>query len=272
MIDSWYRGSFRKIARGLILCLLMLGCAKAMAVDYCEYGKKTALLFVDRTTEYDQTDHNDLETAMNLFWESLEAGDYFALHTISDDPLASRPLYSACYARCPEMGLLEELMSACMAIPTREERLKQRYDMGSLLTDLINEPEVYSKSEIARTAVKVISEYSARADTGEIPKVELVQIYSDLLENSPLLPTTALLEWQPKQSIRHFLERGGIPEFHGSDVVVYGVGRSHGPDRHSLSFEQIDRVVDVWTEVFKMGNAGTVRVETNHVGSLGHIR
>ena len=78
--------------------------SRAQPYEDCQYGSSQITLFVDRSTQYDETDEDQLMGGLEDTVRSIGTGDQVAIRTISDSPVHSEVLFDACSPACPETG------------------------------------------------------------------------------------------------------------------------------------------------------------------------
>lgn len=242
----------------IVAALLGVSLSAHAAEDYCGYGHATAILLVDRTTAFDAMDRSVFLDATAGLVSQLGAGDRLVAYTMTGAYTESRKLFEQCKPGCPEEGFLAGLMSACS--PT-VARARLREFTGALAADLgvmLRDPEQTAQSDLFRTVAEVTRAYSTEAD-GARP-IRTVIVFSDLLENSALLPERELRRLPPAQILRRLQQAGLAPHVAGAAVRVFGFGRDDAPGRPPLPQEQRQRVAQVWQQWFQSGHAAEVEI------------
>ena len=107
--------------RGLaILAALLATTLPARAAeDYCAAGHASALLLVDRTTQFDDTDRSVFLDAATGLVTQLGPGDRLVAYTMTGAYTGSRKLFEQCKPGCPDTGFVAGLMSACSPVVAR---------------------------------------------------------------------------------------------------------------------------------------------------------
>jgi hypothetical protein len=85
-------------------------------------------------------------------------------------------------------------------------------------------------------------------------------LFSDLLENSTMLPEREFRR-MPVASVIQRLESAGLtPRIEGANVQVFGFGRDDAPGRPPLPQGQRRRISQIWDEWFRSGGATDVEI------------
>ena len=145
--------------------LLAVSLPAHAAEDYCAYGHATAILLVDRTTQFDATDRSVFLDATAGLITQLGPGDRLVAYTMTGAYTESRKLFEQCKPGCPDQGFFAGLMSACS--PT-VARARLRDFTGALAADLgamLRDPEQTPQSDLFRTVAEVTRAYSTEADS-----------------------------------------------------------------------------------------------------------
>lgn len=246
--------------RLLVTAFLLAACchpARA-AEDYCAYGHATAILLVDRTTEFDATDRSVFLDAMGALITKLGAGDRLVAYTMSGAYTESRKLFERCKPGCPDQGFLAGLVAACSPTVARAELRSFTGTLARELATMLRDPEQTPQSDLFRTVAEITRAVSAGADSAR--PVRTLILFSDLLENSTMLPERELRRL-PVAGITQRLDAAGLaPRVAGANVRVFGFGRDDAPGRPPLAQDQRRRVAQVWDCWFRAGGAANVEV------------
>jgi hypothetical protein len=239
----------------LAAALAWCGClspsrAEAQTDEYCQYGTRTIVLYLDRTTQYDDADRDDLVGGLEQTIRSIDVGDRVAVFTIADHPVNSELLFDRCLPGCPDTGIFGELVSSCRPIIARQRALGFRADILAALQGVVTQPREYPYSAILDTLAEGLAAV-------ELPEGSRVLVFSDMLENSPDLPWPAIA----RAEVGDLLERTGPkPDLAGVDVVVFGFGRDHSPAREPLPEPLRSATEAVWREILLAWGAQTVAI------------
>ncbi len=243
----------------LLASMLAATCAPALAAeDYCATGHATAILLVDRTTQFDATDRSVFLDAAGRVIDQLGPGDRLVAYTMTGAFTGSRKLFEQCKPGCPDEGFLAGLMSACS--PTvAHARLRSFTDtLAVKLAIMLRDPEQTPQSDLFRTVAETTRAYSTPAD-GARP-VRTVILFSDLLENSTMLPEREMRRL-PVATIMQRLDAAGIaPRVTGAAIRVFGFGRDDSPGRPPLPQDQLRRIEQAWERWFRQGGAASVDI------------
>ena len=244
------------ILRAAVFALLLLaGRAALAAEDYCEYGHGTAVLLVDRTTAFDQTDKTLFLQELDGVIAQLGPGDRLALFTMTGAYTESRKLFDRCKPGCPEEGFLTDLLSSCRAVVARAENVAFTRELAQTLAGLLTAPEETRFSDLFRTVAEAVRPYASGPQ-----KLRTLILFSDLIENSPLLPEREMKRLLPAEILQRLRSNGVTPDFAGASVRVFGFGRDDVPGRPALPQAQRQRIAAAWRAWFAAGGAGPVEI------------
>ena len=218
--------------------------------DWCRYGDRTLLLFVDRTTEYDEEDRKNFAQGLEGIFESLKTGDRFVMQTIEDAPQHSKTVFERCYPGCPQAGLWGWIKGSCQEMKARAAALGFKRDLARIGKALIKEPARFAHSAIGETLGTKGLEHHRRNHP-----VRHLFAFTDLLENTPAIPWPSILQRGGNAYVRNLDLAGVLIKI---DVWVFGVGRSHKPDRRPLDRRTMKKLRRFWTEAFEAMGAGSV--------------
>ncbi len=243
-----------------ILCATVL-CAIApsarAAEDYCGTGHATAILLVDRTTRFDATDRSVFLDATAGLIARLGPGDRLVAYTMSGAYTDSRKLFEQCKPGCPDEGFFTGLMSACSPTVARARLRDFTNTLAANLATMLRDPEQTPQSDLFRTVAEVTRAYATAADAAR--PIRNVILFSDLLENSELLPERELRRLPPARILLRLQQAGLAPHVTGAAIRVFGFGRDDAPGRPPLPQDQRQRVAQAWQQWFR--SAGATEVE-----------
>ena len=220
--------------------------------DWCQYGDRSLLLFVDRTTEYDAEDRKDFAQGLERIFEILKMGDRFVMQTIEDAPQHSKTVFERCYPGCPKAGLLGWLRGSCREMKARSAALGFKHDLARLGKALIEEPARFSYSAIGETLGTKGAEHHRRNHP-----VRHLFAFTDLLENTPVTPWPAILQRSGDAYVRDLEMMGVLEEV---DARAFGVGRSHRAGRKALDGRTIRNLKRFWSAAFEAMGAESVTI------------
>jgi hypothetical protein len=214
---------------------------------FCTADGKATLVFVDRTTAYDDVDSQILDDGLFSVVVGLGAGDRLIIHTIRDDPFSSERVFDGCRPECDGGFWI------CNPFQVEEEDRKFFRLAAASLRPIREASEKYPRSEIFSTIAAVTRDYREG-------RIGHVVIFSDLLENSALASRAAILGGRVEQVLSRLKSAQVEPWTSGADVTIYGVGRSDGPERQGLTMAERQNQESVWTAWLKSGGASSVKV------------
>lgn len=234
--------------------LLTAGSAQA-ATDYCGYGHGTAVLMVDRTTAFDATDKTVFLQALDGMIAGLGAGDRLVLYTMTGAYTESQKLFDRCKPACPESNFLSDLFATCRAVVARSDALGFTRELATTLAGLLQKPEETRFSDLFRTVADAIRPYAAGAQ-----KLQTLFVFSDLIENSPMLPERELKRLSAGAIVQKLRTDGISPVLGGAAVRVFGFGRDDSPGRPPLQQAERQRIAQAWRLWFEAGGASSVEI------------
>lgn len=245
------------MARVFGLALMMLAWAHSAhaADDYCSYGHGTAVLLVDRTTAFDQTDKSLFLQALDQLVEGLGAGDRLVLFTMTGAYTESQKLFDECRPGCPQQGFFEGLLSTCRGTLARAEMVKFTRELARTLAGLLQQPEETRFSDLFRTVAEAVRPYAQ----GPLP-LRTVILFSDLIENSTLLPERELKRLPPAEILQRLKSNGVTAKLDGAAIRVFGFGRDDSPGRPPLPQAERQRIATAWRLWFEANGAGSIEI------------
>lgn len=209
------------LVAALLACTLFPADVGATAFE-CGDGAETVLVLIDRTTGYDARDLGALDKGLQKVVLGVDTGDRLVVRTITDDAVTSDEIFSGCLPGCEE-GMLG--FFSCSQSRTRAARHSFYGELMGSLRSTLSPTEDYPRSDIVRT----ITETTRAAGS-----VKHLAIFSDLIENSEILPWANLLKAPTGQTINMVKAAGAVADLDGTKITVWGFGRSHGVPRKSL--------------------------------------
>lgn len=244
----------RALRAALLTVLLLLGGRAARAADdFCSYGSGVAVLLVDRTTSYDQTDRTLFLQALDGVVAELGPGDRLVLFTMTGAYTESRKLFDRCKPACPEQGFFAGLVSSCRPVLARAEAVGFTRELARMLAGLLQTPEETAASDLFRTLAEAVRPYPAG-------KLRTVVLFSDLIENSAVLSERDMKRLPPAESVERLRAAGVSARLGGAAVRVFGFGRDDGPGRPPLPQAQRQRIETVWRRWLEGNGAGAVEI------------
>lgn len=245
---------------GFTLFLSLVGSPREIvaAQDYCQYGTRANLIFVDRTTAYDQGDKDTFTKGFGKIFERLQTGDRVVVQTLGGSYADSRKSFDQCVPGCLEGGVIDWIFAKCKSLEARADLTKFKRELASQIRQMLDDIQDYPHSEIARTIAQVTSELSQGIAGANGRSLAFVFVFSDLIENSEALPWPRIIEPSPERASAELAERGVTAKLSGVQVYAFGFGRFHDKLRSPLDAETERMVRDFWTLFFRDGGASTV--------------
>lgn len=229
--------------------------------DYCQYGDRTTLIFIDRTTQYDDLDKELFVRGFERIVSTFRAGDRVSVNTIAGDYSQSERVFDRCVPGCPDSGVLSWVFSTCRSMVARADFSRFRVELASSIRRMLDELRSYERSDIIRTVARVTQTASgAQVDTEDARRVRTVFIFSDLLENSSDLPWPKIIRTPPRDLMERLRRDDLLPRLDGARVSAFGIGRNHDRARSPLGAANEKRLRDFWAALLWEGAAEHVYV------------
>jgi hypothetical protein len=247
------------LVAGLLLAAMLSPGAPAIAAGmttkYCSASADNVVVYVDRTTNYDAKDKQDLLDGVSKIFASLNGGERFSVRTIADSFTASQSLIDECVPVCVSKGFLGDLFSSdCTEGVAINDRNHLRDRVVQQLETLLNAYSDLPYSEIVRTiALTATSEIKS----GQPNRLFL---FTDLLENSQYLPGKDFLNKPNAELLTQITADHLVPDLSGAEVRVFGVGRSGLPGRPPLNQHLLGKITNFWTQYFTAAHA-TIQIQ-----------
>jgi hypothetical protein len=235
------------IAAGIAFALAAAG-ARADTYDYCAIkGAKTSVLFIDRTTAFDDKDRDVLVEGVSDLVKRLKPGDRLVIRTITDDHANSDQVFNRCKPGCPPMSWKQELLGTCSDLVARRENLDFLRELARAMRGIIGRPRQYRASAILATIAAALSSYGGR--------VGQVVLYSDMIENSRLAHFDRLSAQAVPGLLARLHRLDLIPDLAGARVAAFGFGRTDAASRHGLTATQQLAIKTFWDKYFAAAHA-----------------
>ena len=245
-----------RLRDAFLALLLLTGARTAQAADdFCSYGTGVAVLLLDRTTAYDQTDKTVFLQALDGLIAGLGPGDRLVLFTMSGAYTESRKLFDRCKPACPDQGFFTALVSSCRPVLARAEAVTFTRELAQTLAGLLHQPEQTRFSDLFRTVAEAVRPYAAGPQ-----KLRNLILFSDLIENSPFMPEREFKRLPPATVLERVRAAGVLATLDGAAVRVYGFGRDDSPGRPPLPQAQRQRITHSWRAWLEASGAGNVEI------------
>jgi hypothetical protein len=228
--------------------------------DFCNAEADNVVVYVDRTTPYDEADKAALIDGVSRLFESLKGGERFSIRTVAESFAASESLLDACIPFCPSKGFLDDLFSSCTEGVVINERKHLREEVVGELRALLENFVELPNSEIVRTIAQT-STVELRAG-----RTNRLYLFTDLIENSVYLPGKQFFSDDNEDLLRRVAADGLVPDLRGVMVRVFGVGRAGTPERRALEQELLSKLLAFWEGYFAA--AGTRVTIQQSLGAL----
>lgn len=246
---------------GLLTVLFLHPAAAAQSDNYCAPTADNVVVYVDKTTPYDDTDKHALVDGIGRLFESLKGGERFTIRTIAESFSSSTALVDACVPFCPDGGFLGDLFGSCTEGVMINDRKHLRDEVVRQLQILLANFVELPNSEIVRT-IGLTAPQELRSG-----QANRFYLFTDLIENSVYLPGKQFFSDKNDVLLKRVAADKLIPVMAGTNVAVFGVGRGGNPgDRHPLDQKLLEKLTDFWQRYFTAAGA-TVTIQQ----SLGAV-
>lgn len=219
------------------------------------------LILIDRTTAYDNRDRKIFATGFERIVDGLQLGDKVLVQTIADDYAKSETVFQQCLPGCPDAGISGWLLSQCRSLQARADLTDFKRTLAGSVRKLLKNRQDFEKSDIVRTVARTTSALrNLPFGKDQNRKLALVVLFSDLIENSALLPWPAIVNKKRKAMLAHLKDQGIEPAVEGADVVAFGFGRAHNRTRSPLKPWTERRLRRFWKQYLQSGGAKSVSI------------
>lgn len=234
----------------LLLAFLPRSAGAAETQKYCDDAADNVVVYIDRTTPYDELDKQALIDGTSRIFEALAGGARFSLRTIADSIATGQRLLDACIPFCPPKDFLGEMFdSSCPeGVMLNDHKLLRSElvrQLQSLLANFVELPH----SEIVRTIARSASiEYRPG-------RPNRLFLFTDLIENSQYLPGKEFFSVANTKLLARIGTDDLVPDLAGASVRVFGVGRGGTPERRQLPQELLQKLTGFWKAYFTAAGA-----------------
>lgn len=235
--------------------------ATAASQDYCGYGDRSVLIYIDRTTQYDDVDKELFVQGIGRIVASFEPGDRVIVHTIAGDYSESERAFDRCVPGCPDSGALGWFFDTCRPMQAQKDFTAFRFELAKGIRGMLDDLQSYEHSDIIRTIARVTQAMDgAGKSAGDARQLVQVFIFSDLLENSAHLPWPTVVQGSRDTLLKKLSSQDLLAQLDGARVTAFGIGRNHDPTRSPLSVTTEKRLRDFWTGFFMWSGAKDVYI------------
>ncbi len=243
----------------LVVAMLLATCLPAAAAeDYCGYGHATAILLLDRTTQFDATDRSVFLDATSGLIDQLGPGDRLVAYTMTGAFTGSRKIFEQCKPACPDESFFSGLLSTCSPTVARARLGAFTVALAVDLATMLRNPEETPQSDLFRTVAEITRAYSTASNSTR--PIRTVILFSDLLENSALIPERELRRLTATSIDKRLDAAVLVPRVAGATVRVFGFGRDDAPGRPPLPQDGRRRIAQAWEQWFRLGGAANVDI------------
>lgn len=215
--------------------------------DYCTLSNRSTLFLIDRTTTFDPDDQRLLTESLGTVVDKLETGDRIIIATISDHYSRTRRLANACKPGCPKAaGMMDEIVGSCSTMKAKQDEQQYQAALAASLREVITTAEDASGSDIIRTIGHWTGSNNADPYTS-------IVIYSDMLENSEMIPWRKFSDQSEADLMKTVSEHGAGARTPGADIRIIGYGRLHDAERSALPAALDSKLRSFWARYFSEG-------------------
>jgi len=243
------------LALALVFGLLASWPARADdTAKYCTAQADNVVVYIDRTTNYDDTDKRALVDGVSRIFGSLKGGERISVRTIVDNFGASTELVDSCVPFCDSNGLMSLFTGTCTEGVAINDKNHLRDSLVRQLKQMLDNYSELPYSEILRTIAMT-------APTEVRPaRQNRFYLFTDLIENSAYMPGRSFFNDKNPVLIAKVEADQLIPDLGGAQVAIFGVGRSGKPERPALEQDLLVKLTDFWKRYFALAHA-TVSIE-----------
>jgi hypothetical protein len=221
--------------------------AQAPTPNYCGLnGHTSSLVMIDRTSPYTRAaeDGQGLRIAAgaDAILASLHGGDRVSVATIEYHRARSRIVFDRCYPGCPPAQFpFPTCSDATVDVHKRAFRSALYTALIPLLENTADQPN----SDVTGTLYQTAQQH----------RFNRVYLYSDMLENSAILPWTRFSTASPQANFAAARDNGFIPALRGATVQVVGFGLLHTSRHPPLTETQDRNIREFWRLYFAAAGA-----------------
>lgn len=219
--------------------------------DYCALpGASASLLLVDRTSPY-STDGEDrqgqrIAAGVDALLEGLGSGDRITIATIERHRRLSTIAFDGCFPGCDESRRSPiPFLNDCPRATIDSERQAFRRRLYRSIIALLENAEDQPNSDITGTVFQVSAQH----------RFSRIYIFSDMLENSQVLPWQTFSSRPASESLSAVQRSGFVPSLRGAEIQVVGFGLSHARSRVALTDAQDRTIREFWQLYFEAAGA-----------------
>jgi hypothetical protein len=224
--------------------------------EYCQYGSRSSLFLVDRTTPYDATDRRVVIDSIGAVVEGLGPGDRIVVATIGSHYSQSERVIDECKPGCPPArGPLGAILTTCRSMVAMQDNQSFRARLRSRIRPLTQSAAEASNSDITGT----IAQWTQHPPGNR--RFSNVYVFSDMLENSQAMPWRDFRVMTPDAAIDIVQRYHLTPAVQNADVRIVGFGRLHDPGRPPLPADLDLRLRSFWRGYFSGGGAREISFE-----------
>jgi hypothetical protein len=221
------------------------GAMGAAQAKYCQATAPNIVIYIDKTTPYDEIDKAALIDGISRLFESLSGGERFTMRTIAESFSASTTLVDDCVPVCECSGLLCDLFSDCTEGMLINDKKRLRGTIVQQLQALLDDFVELPNSEIVRTL--------AMSAPMEIRpgRANRFYLFTDLIENSLYMPGKDFFNEANGDLLAKVAADGLVPDLTGVEVRIFGVGRGGTAERRTLDQPLLRKLQGFWLGYFE---------------------
>jgi hypothetical protein len=230
-----------------------LGCTASLARPaYCNASSANIVVYIDKTTPYDEIDKAALIDGVGRLFESLEGGERFTIRTIAESFSSSTTLVDDCVPICESEGFLADLFSECTEGVMINDKKRLRGTIVKQLQSLLDNFVELPNSEIVRT-LAMSAPMEVRPD-----RTNRFYLFTDLIENSLYMPGKDFFNWPNAALLAKVGADGLVPDLTGVEVRIFGVGRGGTAERRPLDQPLLQKLQGFWLGYFEAAHTTAI--------------
>ncbi|PZO53308.1 MAG: hypothetical protein DCF16_07520 [Alphaproteobacteria bacterium] len=219
--------------------------------NYCSLpGGSASLMLVDRTSPY-STDGEDrqgerIAAGVDALLDGLGSGDRLTIATIERHRRLSTITFDNCFPGCDESRRNPiPFLNDCPRATIDSERQNFRRRLYRAIIPLLENAQDQPNSDITGTVFQMSAHH----------RFSRIYIFSDMLENSQVLPWQNFSNRPASESLSAVQRSGFVPTLRGAEIQVVGFGLSHARSRAALTDAQDRTIRDFWRLYFEAAGA-----------------
>lgn len=220
-------------------------------------GVSSTLIAIDRTSRYTTNTGESrglrIGGAVDTLLKTLQGGDRVSIVTIERQRALSALAFNDCYPGCPPGSTTTWPLSSCPEATLEVQRRDFKRRLYRAVAPLLQNDVEQRNSDITGTLHQATQQH----------RYNRVFIFSDMLENSQILPFASRFSTAPPSENFAIVQQNGlVSKLPGGNVQIVGFGLSHARGRPALTAAQDRNIREFWSLYFRSAGA-TVSYRTD---------